>query len=158
MNSPQNPETLAKPSLRLMAEDAEDLRILSIYLQDAVIRVGDIAWLPRAQRFAVLLNRYLWESDCSDEDAPCARVRAGLHFDGVLRAQSTNLRRDDPEAVIELLAMDFTPGEDGTGVVDLWLAGGGGIRLEVEYIGAALRDISEPWPAKARPVHDLEQG
>ena len=148
----------ATQGLRLWAEDEEDLRILSAYLQDAVIRVGDIAWLPRTRRFAALLNRYQWESDCGDDANPCGRVRAGLHFDGVLKVRSTNLGRNDPDAVVELLAMDFTPGEEGAGTVELCLAGGGAIKLDVEFIGAGLRDLSDPWPAKARPMHDLEQG
>jgi hypothetical protein len=38
------------------------------------------------------------------------------------------------------------------------LCGGGRIRLQVECIEAALRDITEPRPAVARPAHDLEHG
>ena len=48
------------------------------------------------------------------------------------------------------------PGE-GAGYIDLMLAGGGLIRLEVEAIEASLRDISEHWPARARPAHSLEE-
>jgi hypothetical protein len=55
-----------------------------------------------------------------------------------------------------LLAVHFIPGAEGSGQIDLHLAGGGCIRLQVECIDAVLSDLAEPWPAKARPRHDLE--
>ncbi len=140
--------------LKLLAEDEEDLRIISAHLQDAVMRVGDLVYLPRKRRFVALLNRYCWEG-CGDQ-AVGERRRAGLHFDGVLGVKALNVRQDDPNAVIELLAMNFAPTSDGAGVIDLLLAGGGRVRLEVEAIDATLRDTEEHWPATARPAHRVE--
>ena len=140
--------------LKLLAEDEEDLRIISAHLQDAVMRVGDLVYLPKKRRFVALLNRYCWEG-CEDQ-AVGERRRAGLHFDGVLAVKALNVRRDDPNAVIELLAMNFTPTSDGAGVIDLLLAGGGRVRLEVEAIDATLRDLEQHWPATARPAHSVE--
>jgi hypothetical protein len=142
-------------SLRLLAEDEEDLKIISAYLQDAVMRVGDLAYLPRQHRFVLILNRFCWE-DCPDAGIG-ARVLTGLHFDSVLKVQSYNVRQDNPDAVVELLAINFTPGGEGGGIVDLMLAGGGRVRLYVECIDVALRDMTEPRPAVARPEHDLER-
>jgi hypothetical protein len=34
------------PDLKLIALDAEDLSVISAHLQDAVLKVGDIAYLP----------------------------------------------------------------------------------------------------------------
>lgn len=141
--------------LRLLAEDEEDLKIISAHLQDAVMRVGDLVYLPKRHRFVLLLNRYCWE-DCGDGKTG-VRVRAGLHFDGVLKVQALNLRQDDPDAVAELLAIHFTAEAEGGGTVDLMLAGGGRIRLHVECIDATLRDMTGPRPAVARPAHDLER-
>jgi hypothetical protein len=141
--------------LRLLAQDEEDLKIISAHLQDAVMRIGDLAYLPRHRRFAALVNRFCWE-DCEEGNFG-VRVRAGLHFDGVLKVQSQNLRQDNPEAVAMLLAINFIAQTDGGGMIDLLLSGGGRIRLEVECIDAALRDITEPRPAVARPAHDLER-
>ncbi|HYM17787.1 MAG TPA: DUF2948 family protein [Micropepsaceae bacterium] len=142
--------------LKLLAEDEEDLKILSAHLQDAVMRIGDMAYLPKSQRFAALVNRFCWEG-CAEERIG-ERVRAGLHFDGVMKVQAQNVRQDQPDAVVELLALKFTPHDGVGGIVELLLAGGGRVRLEVEYIDAALRDITEHWPAVARPEHDLETG
>ncbi len=48
------------PELKLIALDADDLKVISAHLQDAVLRVGDIAYLPRERRFAALGNRFDW--------------------------------------------------------------------------------------------------
>src|SRR5258708_26576674 len=93
--------------LRLLAQDEEDLKVISAHLQDAVMRVGDLAYLPRHRRFAALVNRFCWE-DCEEGNFG-VRVRAGLHFDGVLKVQSQNLRQNDPDAVAGLLPIEFTP-------------------------------------------------
>ena len=37
------------------------------------------------------------------------RVRAGLHFDGVLKVQSHKVKLGADEAVVSLLAVRFTP-------------------------------------------------
>jgi hypothetical protein len=142
------------PGLRLRAEDAEDLAILSAHVQDSVLRVGDLAFLPKQRRFAMLVNRFCWEG-CPDGQKG-ERMRAGLHFDGVLRVQSQGISQDDPNQVLELLALNHVPGADGAGAVELLFAGGGRIRLDIECIDAQLRDLAGPWPATARPAHGLE--
>ena len=48
--------------LRLLAEDAEDLKVLSAALQDAVAKIGDIHYEPPARRLTLALNRYRWEA------------------------------------------------------------------------------------------------
>jgi len=139
--------------LKLLAQDEEDLKIISAHLQDAVMRVGDLAYLRKQRRFAAVVNRFCWE--CEERESG-TRVRTGIHFDGVLRVQSSHVRQNDPEAIAELLAIDFTPEADGGGTIDLLLSGGGRIRLHVECIDAVLRDMTEPRPAVARPEHNLE--
>lgn len=126
---------MTKTAPALLAEDDEDLQIISAQLQDAVARLGDLVYLPRARRFAGLFNRFRWE-DCKDAKDRGLRVRAGLHFNGVLGVKSHKLRRDNADAVVELLAIRFVPGRDGAGTIELLFAGGGAIRLEVECIDA----------------------
>lgn len=140
--------------LKLLAQDEEDLKIISAHLQDAVLRVGDMAYLPRRRRFAVVMSRFCWEQD--GEHPPGSRVETGLHFDTVLKVQSRDVRQDDPDALAGLLAINYAPLSGGGGMIDLVLCGGGLIRLTVECIDASLTDLSEPRPAVARPAHNLE--
>jgi hypothetical protein len=139
--------------LTLAAEDAADLEIISARLQDAVAQMQDLVYLPKRRRFAALFNRFQWEADQKKGDL---RVRAGLHFDGVLSVKSQNLKMGAPEAVVSLLAIRFTPkgGEDPGGTVELTFAGGGALKLEVEVIDAGLTDVSGVWAARGRPEHE----
>jgi hypothetical protein len=136
--------------LRLLAEDAEDLAIIAAAVQDAVCRIGDIRYEAAARQVTLVLNRFRWEAGGRSVE----RVRAGLQFGGVLSAQARKLRRDAPEAVVELLTIEFEPGEAPGGAILLSFAGGGDLRLEVECVDAALADVSEPWPAKRKPAHE----
>jgi len=137
--------------LRLLAEDEDDLEVISAALQDAIAKVGDIEWDAKARRFTLALNRFLWETPAG---LLGARVRTGLQFGSVLAVKSRNLRRDPPDAVIELLAVRFEPGEAPGGAIRLAFAGGGDLELTVECVDAALADISAPWPTPSTPAHE----
>jgi hypothetical protein len=135
--------------LRLLAQDADDLAIISAALQDAVLHVGDIVFEPSARRLTLALNRYRWESGGGE------RVRAGVQLGGVQKVQTRKVRRGAPEAVLELLAVTFTPGEPPGGTVTFSFAGGADLRASVECVEAVLADISRPWSAKRQPAHDV---
>jgi len=134
--------------LRLLAQDADDLAILSAALQDAVGKVGDIEYEPKGRRLTVVFNRFRWEAGVRQ------RVRSALQLGGVLKVQTRKVRRDRPNAAVELLALTFEAGEAPGGTVTLSFAGGGDLRAEVECVDAVLADLSEPWPTPRVPDHD----
>jgi hypothetical protein len=136
--------------LRLLAEDAEDLAVISAALQDAIGKIGDIRFEPAGRRLTLAVNRFRWEADGRRAE----RVRTALQFGGVLSVQARKLRRDAPDAVVELLAIAFEPGDPPGGVITLTFAGGGDLKLEVECVDAALADVSAPWPARRAPAHE----
>lgn len=144
--------------LMLAAEDAEDFEIISARLQDAVVQVKDIAWLPKSQRFVAMVNRFKWES-AQASPGQNLRVRARLSFERVLGVKSHRIRHE-AEAVAALLAMTYTPrnSDDPGGIVELVFAGGGVIRLDVECLEASLTDVSGEWAARGRPDHKTEGG
>lgn len=137
--------------LRLLAQDAEDIQIISAALQDAVARVGDIAYEPKARRLTIALNRFLWERDGGARH----RVRSALQLGSVLSVKSRRLKREPVDAVVELLAVDFKPGDAPGGQVLLSFAGGADLVAEVECLDAVLADISAPWPTPRSPRHEL---
>jgi len=139
----------------LLAQDPSDLDVISAQLQDAVAKLGDLAYLAKKRRFAGLFNRFKWEDGKKGD----LRVRSGLYFDGVLSVKSHKLKRGAPDAIVELLAIRFTPKDvdDPAGTVELVFAGGGAILLEVECLEAGLSDVSGAWAAIGRPVHELDE-
>lgn len=138
--------------LRLMAEDAADLEIVSAAVQDALVRVGEIHYDPKARRFTALVNRFRWE--VADEGRS-ERVRAALSFESVLNVKSKRLRTDADQALASILSVSFSPdAEPPGGVVHLLLAGGGEIAIGVECLDALLVDLGEAWRTPRRPDHE----
>lgn len=141
--------------LKLTALDADDLQVVSTHLQDAVLVIGDMRYLPAERRFAAVLNRFDWESADRNGGGGYGRRRTGLHFDRVLGVKQSNIRQTAADAVLSLLAIEFEPTEEPSGLVTLVFSGGGAIRLEVECIEAAMADLGPTWPTESRPTHDL---
>lgn len=140
--------------LKLLALDADDLEIISCHLQDAVIRVGDIAYLPSQKRFAAVFNRFDWEnaldSETGDENR---RRRAALRFDRVFGAQVKGVHPEAKDQVLSLLAIRFEPGDNPSGIIDMTFSGDVSIRLDAECIEAELRDLGPIWQTNNRPHH-----
>ena len=140
--------------LKLAAEDEDDLKAISALVQDSVLRVGDLAWLPKSRRFACVLNRFRWETGRTGGRGE--RVRSGLHIDGVEKVQALRIRQDAKDAVLSLLAMTYEAQADGKGVLTLSFSGGGVIRLDVETLDVHLNDLTGTWSARARPHHETD--
>ncbi|MGZ3274550.1 MAG: DUF2948 family protein [Caulobacteraceae bacterium] len=138
--------------LQLLAADAEDLKVISAALQDAVGAIGDIRFEKGPRRLTIAFNRFRWEAGGKRGGE---RVRSALQLGGVLEVKSLKLRREAPKAVVSLLTMGFEPGETPGGTVVLSFAGGGELRAKVECVDAVLADLSRPWPTPNRPAHDL---
>jgi hypothetical protein len=133
--------------LKLLAEDAEDLGVISAALQDATAKIGDIQYEPAARRLTVAFNRFRWEAKKKE------RVRSALQFGGVLSVNARNQRQGAKDAVLDHLAKGIEPGEAPRGAIVLRIARDGDLRCEVECIDAALADLSDPWPARKVPDH-----
>jgi len=140
--------------LKLLALDEEDLSVLSAHVQDAVVKVGDLTYLPKENRFALVVNRFIWEK-CLGERTQFERRRTALVFDRVKAVRTSRLRRDRPDAVLELLAISFEPDESPSGSLTLVFAGGAAVQLDVECIEARLADLGAAWATAAKPRHDI---
>jgi hypothetical protein len=144
--------------LRLIAQDAEDLKVISTLVQDAVLPVTEMTYDPKRRRFALLLNRFRWEDRSEAEQVGRAyeRVRSLLVVDDVRKVQSMGFDRADKDLVLSLLSMDFAAGEDGTGRLTLTLAGDGAVALDVETLEVRLDDVTRPYRATSGkvPQHD----
>lgn len=157
--------TFTDRPLRLAARSADDLAVISTLSQDAVGRAGEVSWMPRRRRLAILLNRFRWEDRAvaEREGRPFERVRSALLFDAVLAVRARGIDPSDREMPLSLLRIDFEPDEeDGEGVggrIVLSLAGGGEVALDVECVDACLLDLTRPWEAQSgrAPEHPLDE-
>ena len=145
--------------LKLKAQDQEDLTIISAYLQDAVMVVGDFSYSPTTRIFALMLNRYKWEdhkvSTDGENNKCCHRIRTGFHFENIVNVSAQNIPQNDKKHVLELLAIELEELEGGNIAIDLIFAGDGVIRLKAELIEASMQDVGEPYKAKCHPKHEI---
>ena len=145
--------------LKLIAFDADDLAVLSAQVQDAVLRVGDIVYLPREQRFAAIANRFDWVDALAGSNSgkqEYTRRRAALRFERVLGAQIQGIDLARKDKVISLLALSYEPAVAPEGRVTLHFADGAAIRLHVECIEAELKDLGPVWRAASMPKHPTD--
>ena len=141
-------------ALRLLAETPEDLEVIAAAVQDSVVKAGSLKYEARIRRFSLELNRFRWEAG-QPNPKEGARVRSLLAFDGVLGAKTRAVTKVDPELILSLLEVTFTPAEEPPGgTVTLLFAGDGEITLDVEVLDATLLDSDYVWPPPNLPSHE----
>ena len=158
---PEQPKT---EMLKLLALDREDLEIISAHCRDSVLRVGDIAFLAKDTRFVLLVNRFDWENALEhhqndnqqqENEGAYRRRRAALRFEGVKHVRAKNLDQADRLKVFKLLAINFRETNPPGGEISLIFSGGSEIRLDVDYIETALKDLGAVWETTSKPAHKV---
>jgi Protein of unknown function (DUF2948). len=147
--------------IRLRAQDEEDLKVVSACLQDAIVPIGDMCFLPDEARFVLVANRFKWETadqprpgpTADDDDlVPYERTHCGVRIEGVNGVKLKDIDLKDRTQILELLSIEAVEG----GVV-LNFAGGGCIRLDGAKWTCFVEDLGEPWPTTCKPCHPLEE-
>ena len=144
----------AMTELKLLALDEDDLKIVSAHMQDSVFKPADIDWSPRRGQLSLIVNRFVWE--VADRGGKgYERRKAVVTFKRVRAVRALGVSRADEEAVYALLAIRFDRnGEGPDGTIELTLAAGAAISLDVECIEAQLADTGGAWGTENRPQHD----
>lgn len=133
--------------LKLRAEDLDDLSVISTLVQDALVPLGDIAYLPDEKSFVMALNRFRWGA--VQRGKARERVNAVLRFDAVNGIRYRRIDRRDRGGFLSLLTVAHD-----SGVFVLHFSGGGAIRLEADGLHCVLTDMDEPWPTRWTPGHE----
>jgi hypothetical protein len=126
--------------LKLIALDADDLAVISAHVQDARVRISDIIWRQGEKRLVVGMNRLDWEQTLAGGTAS-RRLVAALRFDRVLACKSRNIDPKSQHTALELLGIEFHPGEEPSGSALLLFSQGGAIRLDLECVECELTDL-----------------
>ena len=147
--APDNP-------LRLRAEDAEDLAVISAVAQDALVSVKDLTYDRAARRFMLVLNRFRWEMRPASPDGepPHERTLCAVTFEAVAGAAYRGFSRRDHDRILSLLAI--RP-DDKNAAIELEFSGGATLRLAVAAIKAYATDLGEAWPTAWQPGHNADE-
>lgn len=163
---------MTEAPLKLSAADAEDLQVIAAICQDALVPVGEMAFLQDEKRFVLALNRFRWDQALegdddlalpNSDDAPFfekddqgpvyERVLCGLTFENVSAVRSKHIDLRKRDEILALLTIRTEPG-----IVLLLFAGGGIIKLEIGELRCFLEDFGQSWPTRRRPRHADEPG
>ena len=92
-------------TLKLIAQDDEQLTIISSLAQDSIIKSNEMGYDKKTKRFALLMNRYRHE-----EENP-SRIRTAIHFDYVDSVKSVGIDKETNDGDIEIEYTGLRPGE-----------------------------------------------
>ena len=140
--------------LRLSVRDEEDLIVMSSLLQDSLIAVAEIKYLPEEKRFVFVANRFLWERQNQeavnvDKGDNFARVLCGVCFENVTGVKQKGLQRDRKGQIVSLLSLS----KSGGSRIELCFSAHISIRLDVFDLFCHFQDIDSPWLTDVRPEH-----
>jgi hypothetical protein len=140
--------------LKLRAEDAEDLLVISACLQDALVPVRDLAYIPEERTFLFVANRFRWENGVrpAPGEVGFERTLCGITFSEVTAVSYSGFRRSENGRILSLLTIRAEHSK-----VHLEFSGGAAIRLQAAGILCHAKDIGEPWPTPWQPRHDLDE-
>ena len=141
-------------NLKITAEDDEDLKVFSAYLQDSVIVVNDIKYLSKNRKFICIFNRFMWEDAERGIFRENRRIRSALVFNEVSSVKSKGINPKIKEKILEFLTIKFENHKE-SGVVKLIFSGGAIIKIEIDNILSTLEDFGKPWKTNYKPKHKI---
>lgn len=150
----------ADKPMRVLAQDPRDVAVFSAILQDAVGTVADVSYLSRKRQVAMLLNRFRWEDQEAARTAgrPLERVRCLLLIEGVSAFRAQGFGPQDHGLVFSILSLEFAGADDGSGRLEVILAGDGMFAVDVECLELRLQDVARPHIAGAgAPDHQTNE-
>ena len=141
-------------SLKLLALNDDDLKVLSAHLQDSVTLVKDIIFLKKSRTFLMMVNRFMWEDVERGIFRENKRIRSAVKFENVLEVKSRNINQKKKDKILELLSIDSEIKNNKKELL-ITFAGNNEIILIVEEINILLDDVGLPWKVKHVPKHEL---
>ncbi|MBM5787770.1 MAG: DUF2948 family protein [Pelagibacterales bacterium] len=140
--------------LKLLAEDVHDLNVFSAYLQDSVIVVNDIKFLPKTKKLICVFNRFMWEDAEKGIFRGNKRIRSALVFDNVLMVKSKGINPKKKTKILEFLAIK-TEIKNNYFDIRLIFSGDSILLVKAEEIESSLEDFGKTWETNYKPKHKI---
>ena len=112
-------------NLKLIAQDEEQLTIISSLTQDSIVKTNEMGYDNKTKRFALLMNRYRHE-----EEDP-SRIRCAIHFDYADTVKSIGIEKQSNDDILVLLAIRFESKVKPSGSIFLEFSNNKSIVLEI---------------------------
>ncbi len=136
--------------LKLRAVDSEDLAVLAAFIQDAIVNVSEMAYLPDERRFVLVVTRFLWERAVTMAEGDVfERVSCAITIEGVAEPKYRGFSLKDRNRLMPLLTATH---EDGA--VLLTFGGDAALKLPVDSLDFRFEDFGPCWPTTQKPAHE----
>ena len=120
---------------KIIAQNQEDLRVISALCSEAKIRQSDIKFLKDNKIFLISLER-----ENKEKNNPKEKINSILKFEFIDKSQSKNINQNNNENILVLLAIDLFKKENNYEIV-LLFSDNGIINLKCEVIEITLEDV-----------------
>ena len=93
--------------MNLNAIDTDELKIIATILQDGLVEVSEVKYLPSIRSFIIMITRFMWEEKIINKENK--RVKAVLVFEDVLSGFSKNIDQMNKSNTLELMTFNYFP-------------------------------------------------
>ena len=132
---------------RLAASSVEDLKVLSLLCQDAIVSSEEFFFDNKKNLFIVTFSRFCWEKEETKHNKNLNyRVVSGIQIKNVEKITYKNFKSNIP--FLNLLAVSYNKRK-----ITLNFSMSVEIILFCKKIDVVLEDIDIPWPTKLKPKH-----
>ena len=132
--------------MNLNAIDTDELKIIATILQDGLVEVSEVKYLPSIRSFIIMITRFMWEEKIINKENK--RIKAVLVFEDVLSVFSKNIDQMNKSNTLELMTFNYFPTKSKNIEIQLLFKNDAIIKLETEIIKCKLQDQGKPWSVK----------
>ena len=141
--------------LKLTGKNIEDLKTISAYCQDSIVKIEDLIYLKENKIFIMLLSRFMWEDLERGVFRKYKRIKSILKFNNVDVVKSKNINHLQKKRNLELLALKTFINKKDMYEIRLIFSGDSILLLNLEEIDAMLDDQDLFWEVKKFPKHKI---
>ena len=141
--------------LKLIGNNADDLKTISAYCQDAIIKIKDLVYLKENKTFIAKIKRFMWEDLEKGVFRKYKRIESYIRFNFVEKVISKNIKQQKSERNLELLTIKSSFVKNNFYEVNLIFSGNSIIQLLCEVIEVVLDDQESYREVKNFPKHKL---
>ena len=141
--------------LKLIGKNIEDLKTISAYSQDSIVKIKDIVYLKENKIFILMLSRFMWEDLEKGVFRNYKRIKSVLKFNFIENVLAKNINQQQKNRNLELLAIKSNYNQNNLYDTSLIFSGNNIILLKSEEIDVMLDDQEYFWEVKHSPKHRI---
>ena len=141
--------------LKLIGKNIEDLKTISAYCQDSIIKINDLVYLKENKMFIMMLSRFMWEDIEKGMFRKYKRIKSVLKFNFIENVLAKNINQQHKNRNLELLAIKSNYNQNNLYETSLIFSGNNIILLKSEEIDVMLDDQEYFWEVKRSPKHRI---